>query len=437
MPAQEFSAPPTVAATDPSLYLLPPSNMESRRSRESRTTSAGQAMTQPTGSLPPSGVASTRVPLAQSSSASPQQNEANDASRPVRELAMEAEPLNPADHVAATTPDPTIVPVEALYPGSVPRLSGAVVDQARGYLNAGISKAERAAIYSARADFIKVLRLVSQSLDAQTRSTVHSAALAAGLRALDEAADFRPAGSQLEGNLDMRRIVLAHRTPILKQMDVQRLTPLAAQQAYHAYAERQLALAGGHELVAADACFGLAKLQPHLNLGQPDNNRHHGPTSLTYYQTALVIYPDHYLAANELGVLFARFGQLRNARDVLRFGAAVNPNFPEIWLNLSRVHERLGEAELAERARAEWQGAMRLANRPLTGSPPRGPQVEWLDPGQFAQVKSGLDAVPPPQLARPASDPTDANGPRNQAAKAHSSDSRIRQAWSSKVWPFR
>jgi tetratricopeptide (TPR) repeat protein len=174
--------------------------------------------------------------------------------------------------------------------------------------------------------------------------------LAAGLRALEEARDFQPSGSELEAALDLPRLISAHRTPVLHNKPIDYLTPLAALQAYHAYAEDQLALAGGHELVSADALYGLARLQDRLAISASDQSQRQGPVSMSLYQAALMIYPDHYLAANELGVLFARYGQLTDAREVLRHAVSISPSFPESWLNLSRVHERLGETTLAQRA---------------------------------------------------------------------------------------
>lgn len=92
----------------------------------------------------------------------------------------------------------------------------------------------------------------------------------------------------------------------MHDQDTSKLSPLAALQAYHAYAEQQLAIAGGHELTAADVLYGLAKLQPHLDVAGANQDSYDGPVAMSYYQAALLIYPDHYLAANELGVLFAR-----------------------------------------------------------------------------------------------------------------------------------
>lgn len=293
------------------------------------------------------------------------------------------EPTVQIERSARPTPDPTVLPVETAESSRrAYRVNAGISAQAKSVINQGIDAAERGAIYSARAQFVKVLRLVSQSLDVEADSRVHSTGLAKGLRALKEANDFRPDGSQLEANLDLKRVVMSHRTPILKRHDLTRMSPLEAQQAYHAYAEEQLAIAGGHELSAADALYGLGKLQAHLDVGRTDRESQVGPTGMSLYQAALMIYPEHFMAANELGVLFAKFGQLKDAQFALEHAAKTNDEFPEPWLNLAKVHERMGDEELATLAMREYR--MRVAGR-ARGSNLRQPQIDWVDNETFAR----------------------------------------------------
>ena len=326
-------------------------------------------------------------------------------STPIKQEALE--PVTPAK--AAPQPDPSVLPIEAAPNDRGPtsrsvesharnegRATGrgnrpveireSIAGQAREYINKGMSLAQRNAIYSSRAQFIKALRLVSQALDIESGSNRHSAALASGLRALEEAKHLRPSGSRLEGNISLDRILMAHQTPVLQGRDLSRVSPIEAVQAYHAHAEQQLAIAGGRELAAADALFGLAKLQPHLDLSN-DDQMQVGPIAMSYFQSALMVYPNHFLAANELGVMFARFGQLQDAREVLRFGAAAAPNYPDIWRNLAQVHRRLGEEELAQLAAEEYQ-----ALRPSTldqSSIASRLQIQWVEPSEFSKDTAG------------------------------------------------
>ena len=70
----------------------------------------------------------------------------------------------------------------------------------------------------------------------------HSRELAAGLRAMDEADDFVPAGAQLEAELDVRKVASAHRTPVLHD-HAEAVTPQDAVALYHGYAQEQLSKA--------------------------------------------------------------------------------------------------------------------------------------------------------------------------------------------------
>ena len=90
--------------------------------------------------------------------------------------------------------------------------------------------AGRKAYFSSRAQFIMALRLLAQALDAEHQSQAYSRALAAGLRALEEAEDFIPGRFKREADLDLPEIVHSHRTPVLKGVALGSLTPLDAMQ---------------------------------------------------------------------------------------------------------------------------------------------------------------------------------------------------------------
>ena len=294
------------------------------------------------------------------------------------------------------------------YTGAPPSVASDIAERARHHVRKGIEHAQRGAIYVARGDFLSALQLVSQSLDTQTQTRHFTTAFANGMRALREAADFRVSNAEHRASPDIERVVFAHETPVLQGTDLTRVTTLMALQSYHAYAEQQLADAVGNELVAADALFGLAKLQPHLDLGAAHREPHQLPTAMSYFRAALDVYPDHYLAANELGVLMARYSQFSEARELLRQAASVAPGFPEVWRNLARVHDRLGETDLAERAREECRIAQRSDARPpaiqLGGA--NRTRITWMSPEAFAAV--GTEQATAQQ--RPAATPTPPQG---------------------------
>jgi hypothetical protein len=273
-------------------------------------------------------------------------------------------------------------------PTSIPQIDASVVRRVSQLLDDAVALADRGAVFSARAQLIKGIRLVSQSLDAEARTQHFSQSLANGLQALDEAKDFAPNGSELEAHLNMRQIVDAHRTQILKNKSVP--TPLAALQMYHAFAEEQLAAACGREEIAARILVALAKLQPLLVSQDSDISALAIPRSMSLYQAALIIDSNNYLAANELGVLFGRYGQLEDARDVLAHCAEIDPNQAVAWKNLAAVHRQLGEHQLAAAATEEWNLASG-AGRGRIPTNPQAPAVEWVNPDAFSagQVANG------------------------------------------------
>jgi tetratricopeptide (TPR) repeat protein len=275
----------------------------------------------------------------------------------------------------------------------------AVSERALAITQNGARLADRGAHYSAKSEFIQALRMVTQALDAQSGDNTHSQALAEGLRALSEADDFAPAGSKLEADLDLASIIVSHRTPILKETGA--TTPLAALQQYYGFAGRRLAVAGGQEPAASAALFGLGRLTVVMAERSPDERRLHAPKAMALYQAALVVDSRNARAAHELGVLYAQFGQLEEAKRLLISSATLAPT-KETWHNLSIVHDRLGEGELARMARNEVQRMKSIT----TGAPTTsGVPVEWVDPSRFADSRPHGAGEAPPAVraaARPA-----------------------------------
>src|SRR5690606_16472767 len=118
--------------------------------------------------------------------------------------------------------------------------------------------------------------------------------------------------------------------------------------------------------------------------GGPSQRDTSADRAMVYFQSAMRVDPRNYAAANELGVLFARHGQLQDACKVLQHAARTAPR-PEIWRNLAIVHQRLGEPAAAELAWAEYQ---RMAPVPTTGGAAEADaasRIVWVTPEQFSQ----------------------------------------------------
>src|SRR5947209_6576071 len=117
-----------------------------------------------------------------------------------------------------------------------------------------------------------------------------------------------------------------------------------------------------------------------MSAHDPDPLGLHAPQSIVFHQAALAADGGNWLAANELGVLYARYGQLAEARQLLVHSITVHPHV-EGWHNLAVVHHRLGETDLAQRAESQRQ---LLAQQSAKSADGAGDTVRWVDPKTFA-----------------------------------------------------
>jgi len=282
-----------------------------------------------------------------------------------------SEPEPPYRGAAAATPyAPTVAELSAQLLPSVRKAYGL---------------ARHGAVYAARTEFIQVLRRIAQSKDAAAGGDGHSRALAVGLRALDEADDFVPQGTQLEGELNVLMVASAHRTPVLDSRHAN-VRPDEAIALYHHYAREQLARAVAGERAGSMALYGLGKVQNRL-AKESDGELRHERRALVMFQAALDASPDNHLAANEIGVLFARGGQPVEASAMFRRAIDITPT-STTYHNLAVAERSLGQLEQAV---ANEKYARYLAARDrAAGNPLRRSGVEWVTPDDLSRVAQPL-----------------------------------------------
>jgi tetratricopeptide (TPR) repeat protein len=272
--------------------------------------------------------------------------------------------------------------------------------------------ARHGAVYAAQAEFIQVLRRIAQARDATEGVDVHSRALAAGLRALDEADDFMPQGAQLEAEMNVASIASSHRTPVLRgncglrtadcglkgggtqsairnpKSEIQAHEAIAL---YHQYGRKQLALAVAGEQAGSMALHGLGKLQNRLAHDSAGDLRHERK-AMTMFLSALDAGPSNHLAANEIGVLLARGGRPAEAAAKFRQAIDLAPT-STTYRNLAVVERQLGAYQQAD---ANDRYANELAARDrATGAVSRSHGVRWVTPRELARNA-------PPQSLPPA-----------------------------------
>ena len=320
--------------------------------------------------------------------------------RPVGAYAVSPSlPGEPAPQSSAAPPSGGFVSIPvpagpaALPAAANPGALRPVAERAAQISDRGFAMAQRGMLFAGREELIKSLQLVAEALDVQERTNTHAAALASGLAALREARDFASSAKASAAVVNVDQVASTHRTTLLRSMPRQaELSPVVAQQQYLAYAQSQLALAAGQQPVASQALYRLGRLQTLLAAHDDDPQALHAPQAMAFHQAALSVDSANSLAANELGVLLARYGQLEDARRLLLLSVSVHPQV-ETWHNLAAVHRRLGEADLAQRAESERELLAKKTGSPATQR--TNEMLRWVDPATFAA--SGGKDIPWPE----------------------------------------
>jgi tetratricopeptide (TPR) repeat protein len=274
-----------------------------------------------------------------------------------------------------------------------------IAQQADQRTRHGCELAGRGAFYAARGELLAALRLLADGLDAQGQTDAHGSALGRALTAMNEAEDFLPANARPLTAAEVQRLIAAHETPALKEAS-ENVTALVAMKSYLTYAQGQFALAAGEEVAGSMALRALGKLYDTMAAKKHPTETAAAAKAIVFYQAALLTQPDNFMAANDLGVLLARAGDLRAAQKMLEYSLECGGQ-AATWRNLAVVHRRLGQI-----ASAEWCERQALAreqyeiNRQGGAAIAAGGAVRWIDPYSFAGTSLGGPAYPNP-AARP------------------------------------
>ncbi|HEV3023432.1 MAG TPA: hypothetical protein VGX76_13245, partial [Pirellulales bacterium] len=169
----------------------------------------------------------------------------------------------------------------------------------------------------------------------------------------------------------------------------------------------RLAVAAGGTEAASMALFGLGKTYATMAIDKSMRSAIAEPKAMVFHWAALSAHRGNFLAANELAVLEARWGQNATARALLQHSVTILPH-AAVWRNLAVVHQRLGETKLAELAMREAQVATQREAAAKPGNPQGivpSTDVRWLDSKEFASTsRTELDVQKP--AASEASKPT-------------------------------
>ncbi len=343
---------------------------------------------------------------------------------PPQETIDELETAWSAD-VSSITPPASQPDAQAMQPPAAVPYTPATAELSQQLLPAvqkAYSLAKHGAVYAAQTDFIRVLRRVAQAKDATAGVETHSRALAAGLRALDEADDFVPQGVQLEAEMNVAVVMSAHRTPeLLPSVAITR--PDEAIALYHQFAREQLALAVDREQAGSMSLYGLGKLENRLAL-QTNGELRHERKALTMFLAALDAGPSNQLAANEIGVLLARGGQPAAASELFRRAIDIAPS-SITYHNLAIVDRQMGFHAQAEANENYSQHLAALDRQARIVSRNNG--VEWVAPQDLSPVAQ--------QSPLPVSGSRFTKAQPRQAAPAAQQPTAVGQAETAAKWP--
>jgi tetratricopeptide (TPR) repeat protein len=278
--------------------------------------------------------------------------------------------------------EPPSEPIQTVAVNVVPAdATGELTPQLLPAVQRGTGLAQRGALFAARTEFIQVLRRLAQGKDAAANSDEHSRALAAGLRALDEAEDFVPSGVQLEAEMNVRAVASSHRTRVLPD-EPETVTPFEAVALYHSFVQEQLAKAAAGERAGSMALYGLGRVHARL-AAQSDDDVEQTRAATTMYTAALAACPDNHLAANELGVLACRAGRAMEATELFQRAIDVAPS-ATAYHNLAMAQQKMGMH--GESSTNEQESQRIAAWERSQGDVSRRAGVRWVAPDELARA---------------------------------------------------
>jgi len=104
----------------------------------------------------------------------------------------------------------------------------------------------------------------------------------------------------------------------------------------------------------------------------------------------------------------AQSGQLEEATNLFKKSLIVKRS-PQAWLNLAKTHQRLGEIEFAELAKAEYMRASQIANS--------GTRIQWMPVDRF-NASAPVD-YQQRIASQPANVPKQASKPKSKTLAEH------------------
>ena len=230
---------------------------------------------------------------------------------------------------------------------------------------------------SARQHAQKAMQNLALATDSKAGTSQGTAALKAGLAAIDEAGDFL--GRYGSPDLDaVRRYVDAHQTPVLKNFNLAQTSGLQAADAYYQYAREQLVLANRAWPESSRALTMLSITAP---LASRDSKEITVAGQVCLLRAAVDCDPRNPISLRKLGSALTTLGLFDEAKVALDQSFSIDQN-PETMHLLSRLHRQTGNVQMADYCEQIFRAAEANQVKQAT--------VLNLSPSQFSGISPQL-----------------------------------------------
>ena len=223
------------------------------------------------------------------------------------------------------------------------------VPQALHHIRYGFDLARRGATNTAKEEFTEAMWAVARAKDAAETTGRHCEALSRALQTMREADEFTVAARAADATARVAKIARYHRSPAARDVIRRELGAIEAMQVYFANARSDFVTAVGGDAAGSLALFGLARSYLHQNTQRTSDQSLSGARSMTLLLAAHQMDGNDHRVSNELGVLYAKYGDTPNAEKMLK-RSLVSQESPEAWQNISKVWQSAGKGELASYA---------------------------------------------------------------------------------------
>jgi tetratricopeptide (TPR) repeat protein len=261
----------------------------------------------------------------------------------------------------------------------------------------------RNAILSARDEILAGLRNLIRAIDVRSGEWIGEPALDRALRAFEEDADFHESIRNPNRGVSTAEIVNRHTTSVLKNTDLNNVSPELASQHYRNFVRQQLNLAAQQHPWAADLFYALGRTFERSADASTDENHRWRNHAIVCYQAALNVMPTHASGASQLGYALLKLDRVDEAHAAINHSIQAKPT-ADAWRNLAEVYRRRGQspqAEFASKQIGAYESPTPAANVPeVTVLDPKA--FAGISPNHFVGQASATQPVSPPVQAGPA-----------------------------------